>query len=103
MIFSKTLPKQGSNDIGRYELGSCLSPPLNRGVTFAVLKHFGKIAFSKQILNNLTRYGAMIKLVSFSTRLKIESKPHDFLGSRFFNISNSSAESVLDRKKQMLE
>ena len=32
------LDRHGNNEIGRYELGSCLSPPLYNGVTFAIIK-----------------------------------------------------------------
>ena len=42
IIFSKSLPKAGSRDIGRYESLSSLSPPLNEGITFAILKELGK-------------------------------------------------------------
>ena len=71
--FSNSFPIQGSKEMGLYEFKLCLSPPLNRGVTLASLKHSGNTPFDKQILNNFTGNGAMIKLVSFSTRFDIRS------------------------------
>ena len=36
--YSKSLPKAGNREIGRYDVGFSLSPPLNNGTTCAILK-----------------------------------------------------------------
>ena len=51
IIFSKIFPIEGNNDIGRYESGLSLTPPLKRGITSAILNESGKTPCARQRLN----------------------------------------------------
>ena len=80
---SKNLERQGRMDIGLYQFGFRVSPPLKRGMTVAAVQSLGSSDDTKERVNRLVIGVATMAADSFRTRGARLASPADLYGSKF--------------------